>query len=149
VERRAIRGISAADRPGAATHYHRHLALGRAVTGCPQRNREVEELGEEEAGAAEESEDRGSGPISTPSPPGPAPKTRYFGVRTLDPERYAVDFGKINAGPAAPRGPPGVQLNVRIEIEAQAPEGFDDTRIRTVSENAATLKFDRSSFEID
>ena len=28
-------------------------------------------------------------------------------------------------------------------------EGFDDSRIRTVSENALTLKFDQSSFETD
>jgi hypothetical protein len=43
----------------------------------------------------------------------------------------------------------GVELHLRIEIEALAREGFDDSRIRTVSENARTLKFDQSSFETD
>jgi hypothetical protein len=38
-----------------------------------------------------------------------------------------------------------VTLNVTIEIEATAPEVFDD--VRTVSENAATLKFEQSGFE--
>jgi hypothetical protein len=43
----------------------------------------------------------------------------------------------------------GVELHLRIEIEAHGREGFDDSRIRTVSENATTLKFDQSSFETD
>ena len=42
---------------------------------------------------------------------------------------------------------PGVELNVTIEIEATAPNGFDDSKVRTVSENAATLKFEESGFE--
>ena len=43
----------------------------------------------------------------------------------------------------------GVELHFRIDIDAHAREGFDDSRIRTVSENAMTLKFDQSSFETD
>lgn len=34
-----------------------------------------------------------------------------------------------------------------VEIEAIAPDGFDDAKARTVSENAATLKFEQSGFE--
>lgn len=114
-----------------------------------QRRREVEELGDEEAPGRGEDQDRGPVP-PPPSVPGPAPKTRYFGVRTLDAERYAIDFGKINAEVLQHlAAQPGVRLHVRIEIEAQAPQGFDDSRIRTVSENAATLKFDQSGFETD
>lgn len=41
---------------------------------------------------------------------------------------------------------PGVALNVTIEIEATAPAGFDNAKVRTVSENAATLKFEQSGF---
>ena len=36
---------------------------------------------------------------------------------------------------------------VTLEIEATDPEGFDEARIRTVSENAKTLKFDQAGFE--
>ena len=36
---------------------------------------------------------------------------------------------------------------VRIEIEAVDINGFDDSKIRIVSENAHTLKFDQSGFE--
>ena len=36
---------------------------------------------------------------------------------------------------------------MRIEIEATDTEGFNESRVRTVSENARTLKFDQSGFE--
>jgi hypothetical protein len=39
-----------------------------------------------------------------------------------------------------------VSLNVTIEIEATTPDEFDDAKVRTVSENAATLKFEQSGF---
>ncbi len=38
-------------------------------------------------------------------------------------------------------------VTVRIEIEATDSEGFNESRVRTVSENARTLKFDQSGFE--
>jgi len=31
--------------------------------------------------------------------------------------------------------------------EATAPDGFDDSKVRTVAENATTLKFEQSGFE--
>lgn len=41
----------------------------------------------------------------------------------------------------------GVKLTVRLEIEAEAPIGFDDAQVRTASENATTLKFEANGFE--
>ncbi|WP_131828477.1 hypothetical protein, partial [Mycolicibacterium conceptionense] len=41
----------------------------------------------------------------------------------------------------------GINLVVKIEIEAVASTGFDENMIRTVSENAKTLKFEQSGFE--
>ncbi len=38
-------------------------------------------------------------------------------------------------------------MTVRIEIEATDDDGFNDGRVRTISENARTLKFDQSGFE--
>ena len=38
-------------------------------------------------------------------------------------------------------------LVVRLEIEAVDETGFDEQQIRTVSENARTLKFEQSGFE--
>lgn len=43
----------------------------------------------------------------------------------------------------------GTDLRVRIEIEADRPTGFADSEIRTVSENASTLKFDQYGFDKD
>ncbi len=41
----------------------------------------------------------------------------------------------------------GINLVVKIEMEAVDATGFDENKIRTVSENAQTLKFDQSGFE--
>ena len=41
----------------------------------------------------------------------------------------------------------GIDLVVKIEIEAVDTNGFDENKIRTLSENAKTLKFDQSGFE--
>lgn len=43
----------------------------------------------------------------------------------------------------------GVELEVRLEISAVAENGFDEAKVRTVSENAQTLKFDQSGFEAE
>ena len=40
-----------------------------------------------------------------------------------------------------------VRLTIRIDIEATTPGGFDTSKIRTVSENSNTLKFEQSEFE--
>ena len=102
-----------------------------------QRDREIEKVG----GGKEEGTQGGTEPhprktATPPKPTGPAPKTRYFGTRTLDPQRYAADFGKINSEILQHlSAQPGVSLEVRIEIEATAPDGFDDSRVRIVREN--------------
>jgi hypothetical protein len=41
---------------------------------------------------------------------------------------------------------PGVNLNVTVEIEATSEE-FHDAKVRTVSKNAATLKFEKGGIE--
>ena len=49
------------------------------------------------------------------------PKTRYFGARTLDAERCAPDFGKINTEVLQHlAAQAGLELHVRIDIEAHA-----------------------------
>ena len=78
-------------------------------------------------------------------PPG---RTRYFGSKRLHADRYASDFKKLAEEILGPLGAaPGVTVNVTIEIEATTPSGFDDAKVRTVSENAATLNFEQSGFE--
>ncbi len=109
--------------------------------------------------AAELHDEARDGPGSGPGPdPGPSPqpdrapeppgKTRFFGSKRLQADRYASDFKKLADEVLGPLGAtPGVTLNVTIEVEATASEGFDDAKVRTVSENATTLKFEQSGFE--
>lgn len=78
----------------------------------------------------------------------PTSRTRFYGVKTLNSDKIAVDFKNIADEVLANlRADDGTELTVRIEIEAVNKSGFGDGRIRTVSENARTLKFDQSGFE--
>ena len=65
----------------------------------------------------------------------------------MNPDKIALDFRNLSDEVLAHLRTPGTKLTVRIEIEANQPEGFDDSKVRTVSENATVLKFDQSGFE--
>jgi hypothetical protein len=68
--------------------------------------------------------------------------------RAQDDEGYLAAQKKLADEVLGPLGAtPGVTLNVTIEIEATTTAGFDDAKVRTVSENAATLKFEQRGFE--
>ena len=89
------------------------------------------------------------GPGNSPPPPRPL-KTRFFGTATLNPDFYARDFGRITSEVIQHLAAvAGVELEVRLEITAVAKDGFDEAKVRTVSENAQTLKFDQSGFEAE
>lgn len=97
---------------------------------------------------------RGPAPAGpdTPAAPSsvttPSRKTRYYGVKELSAERYGSDFKKLADEILAPLlATPGIDLNITIEIQANTADGFDDAKIRTVSENANTPKFEQSGFE--
>ena len=78
----------------------------------------------------------------------PRAKVRYFGVKTLNADKIALDFRNVAEEVIAHlRADPSTRLTVRIEIEATDDGGFDEGKVRTVSENASTLKFDQSGFE--
>jgi len=88
-------------------------------------------------------------PAPPPAPPRPE-QTRYFGTVKLNPDFYARDFGKITSEVIQHLAAvDGVQLEVRLEITAVASNGFDEAKIRTIRENAQTLKFEQSGFEAD
>lgn len=72
---------------------------------------------------------------------------RYFGVKTLNPDRFAGDFKMIAEEVIVHLRQPGTRLQIRIEIEAERPAGFSESDTRTISENSSTLKFDQSGFE--
>lgn len=62
----------------------------------------------------------------------------------------ARDFGRITSEVIQHLAAvDGVELEVRLEITAVAKDGFDEAKVRTVNENAHTLKFEQSGFEAE
>jgi hypothetical protein len=79
---------------------------------------------------------------------GPTLPTRYWGRITLDAQRWtraAADIADAIVNPLARAG--GATVEITIEVEGTAPDGFDEGTRRTVSENAATLRFTSGEFE--
>ena len=77
----------------------------------------------------------------------PPSKTRFYGVKTLSSEKIALDFKNIADEVLTHLREDGTKLVVKIEIEATDADGFPESKVRTVSENARTLGFDQSGFE--
>lgn len=74
--------------------------------------------------------------------------TRFYGVKTLNSDKIALEFKNVADEVLAHlRAGDNTNVTVWIEIEATGAEGFNESRVRTVSENARTLKFDQSGFE--
>jgi predicted AAA+ superfamily ATPase len=95
------------------------------------------------------------GPAPAPGPGEPAPEPpdellvrRFFGVKTLDPQRVSRDADQVAAEVVKHLvGLVGADVEVKIEISANAPDGVPDDVVRTVTENAKTLKFEQHGFE--
>jgi predicted AAA+ superfamily ATPase len=82
-----------------------------------------------------------------PEPPAPQ-NVRFFGVMQLNPERYGRDLTRIAQEILQHlAAAEGAQLQVRVEISAIKLDGFPDDKVRIVTENARTLKFEQFGFE--
>jgi predicted AAA+ superfamily ATPase len=80
-------------------------------------------------------------------PPGPK-NARFFGVARINPERYARDLTRLSQEIIQQlAAPDGVELEIRVEITACKPDGYPDDKVRNVTENARTLKFETYGFE--
>lgn len=103
-----------------------------------------------EKGSGAEKKTNGDGPPPPPPPPPPpGPKnTRFFGVARISPERYARDLTRLSQEIIQQlAAPEGVDLEIRVEISARKPDGYPDDKVRNVTENASTLKFEVYGFE--
>lgn len=79
---------------------------------------------------------------------GPAVLTRYYGRVTAGSDRWtrtAADIAEAIVNQLAQAE--DAKISVTIEVEATAEDGFGDDVQRTITENAATLKFNDSDFE--
>jgi hypothetical protein len=81
--------------------------------------------------------------VSTPA----ATNVRFFGVMRLNPERYGRDLTRVAQEVLQHLAAEGVDLDVTVEINATRRDGFPDDKVRIVTENARTLKFDQYGFE--
>jgi hypothetical protein len=121
-----------------------HPALALA-----QREQELSERTPGRNGAAGPDADKKKTDKDRPPLPPAGPKnTRFFGVARISPDRYARDLTRLSqeiiqhlAAPA------GVDLEIRVEITARKPDGYPDDKVRNVTENARTLKFETYGFE--
>lgn len=89
-------------------------------------------------------------PTSPPKTIGPTSKryTRFHGTVSLDSVRIGKSAGYIAEEIIAHLGAlVNSDVKVTLEIEANIPDGIPDNIIRTVTENAKSLKFDTQGFE--
>jgi predicted AAA+ superfamily ATPase len=88
-------------------------------------------------------------PSPTPALPAQAPH-RFHGSVALDATRAGRDAGRIADEVIAHlAGLVGARVTVTLEIEAELPYGAPEHVVRTVTENARTLKFTSHGFETE
>jgi len=80
--------------------------------------------------------------------PKPTRPTRFHGSIALDPTRVGRDAGKIAEEVISHlSGLVGAEVEITLEISAVVREGVPESIVRTVTENARTLKFTSQGFE--
>ena len=89
-------------------------------------------------------------PVVTPpkEPEGPSDPTRFIGTVMVSPDRPARDLNQIiEAVVEQITSLSGSDVSLKLEIDAEVPDGFDRSKVRTVLENANTLGFIDKKFE--
>ena len=91
---------------------------------------------------------------ATTTPPAPAPSrkpaaTRYVGSAPISAERYSADFAKIATEVLTNLAASGAKLTISLSIDAIHPDGFTEQQLRTLRENATTLKRPTNEFEAE
>jgi predicted AAA+ superfamily ATPase len=82
-----------------------------------------------------------------PQPSGPR-NTRFFGVATVSSALYMKDLTRISQEVIRHlAASDDVDLEIKLEISARSKDGYPDDKVRIVTENARTLKFDSYGFE--
>lgn len=91
----------------------------------------------------------GAGQQGTVAPPlAPKALRRFHGSVALDPQRLGRDASRIAEEIVQHLTTlPGATVEISLEIQAVVPEGAPEKTVRTVTENARTLKFRTQGFE--
>lgn len=88
-------------------------------------------------------------------PPKPVPSTatkprRFFGSVAVNPQRLALDAATIAKELVAHlTALPGASAEIQLDITIRVPGGVPDNVVRTVTENARTLKFTSADFDAE
>jgi hypothetical protein len=88
-------------------------------------------------------------------PPAVVPSTaakpkRFFGSVAVNPQRLALDAATIAKELVAHlTSLPGANAEIQLDITIRVPGGVPDNVVRTVTENARTLKFTSADFDAD
>ena len=89
----------------------------------------------------------GPGPVPCPEPLPSARKRMFFGTVEIDPIKAKLQFSDVAQDVLMLfTQKPGVKVRVALEIEAEAPAGFDEGTQRSVRENCNQLKFKNHEF---
>ncbi|MBN2393309.1 MAG: ATP-binding protein, partial [Anaerolineae bacterium] len=88
-----------------------------------------------------------SGGTVEPEPEPQPALTRYYGRVDVDAQRVNKDMGLI-VEEVIQRltSQVGCEVEITVEIHARKPDGFDESTVRTISENSRTLKFEQYEF---
>ena len=79
--------------------------------------------------------------------PEPDPKKHYFqGVYRIDSEQYAKPLAMLQTEILPHLAGEGSSLRLTVTVEATNAEGFQEAKVRTVSENARQMKFLKAQF---
>lgn len=101
-----------------------------------------------EDGTVSERPGAGSSGTAVETPVAEQRVRRFHGVASLDPLRVNKEVADIVEHVLQHLGGlPNADVEVTLEIHAQVPDGFPDHVIRTVTENARTLRFRDHGFE--
>lgn len=83
-----------------------------------------------------------------PPPPPKLPPNTFVGSVKLDPTRVVKDAGRAVVEVLEHLSTlPDAEVEVTLEVRVKVPDGIQDGTLRTVSENAKTLKFQTAVFE--
>ena len=90
----------------------------------------------------------GAGLTAPASPQAEKLVRRFYGTKSLDPQRMSRDADQIATEVVKHLvGLVDANVEIKIEISADVPSGVAEEIVRTVTENAKTLKFEQHGFE--
>jgi hypothetical protein len=129
------------------------LPSANAILVCAAEARAQIERDEVRQNGSGRRPDRGSGNTNgggeqapTPQPPAPKKLRRFYGSVEIDMVRPIKSFETIfNAVVMELQRTNGAKVKLTLDIEAEAPEGFDENEVSIVRDNAKQLKFKAES----